>query len=218
MRCLGNSFLPVKRLLYSFSLLHRIQSVPTMADLLDEQNENDQHIVQKVKKFLQEGCGCSRGAKDGNCSDQFSEETVLANLNNCLELSSAELDLVILANIQAFTRIETIGEKRNRGPRCNFLYQSVPICKDMFLHLYGLSYSRFRRLKEHYENHGISQRTHGNCKRLPSNTLPQAVVEDVKSFLSNYVEENAILLSPLLSAISLGQFTLRLQGNVVFSV
>ena len=165
-----------------------------MADLLDEQNENDQHIVQKVKKFLQEGCGCSRGAKDGNCSDQFSEETVLANLNNCLELSSAELDLVILANIQAFTRIETIGEKRNRSPRCNFLYQSVPICKDMFLHLYGLSYSRFRRLKEHYESHGISQRTHGNCKRLPCNMLPQAVVEDVKSFLSNYVEENAILL------------------------
>ena len=72
MRCLGKSFLPVKRLLYSFSLLHRIQSVPTMTDLLDEQNENYQHIVRKVKKFLQEGCGCSRGAKDGNCSDQFS--------------------------------------------------------------------------------------------------------------------------------------------------
>ena len=165
-----------------------------MADLVDEQNENDPQIIEKVKKFLQEGCGCSRGAKDGHCSDQFSEETVLANLNNCLELSSAELDLVILANIQAFTRIETIGEKRNRSPRCNFLYQSVPICKDMFLHLYGLSYSRFRRLKEHYKSHGISQRRHGNCNRLPSNTFPQAVVEDVKSFLSNYVKENAILL------------------------
>ena len=114
-----------------------------MADLLDGQNENDQHIIQKVK-FLQEGCGCSRGAKDGHCSDQFSEETVLANLNNCLELSIAELDLVILANLQAFTPIETIGEKRNQSPRCNFLYQSVPICKDMFLYLYGLSYSRFR--------------------------------------------------------------------------
>jgi len=74
-----------------------------MADLLDEQNENDQHIVEKVKKFLQEGCGCSRGARDGHRSDQFPEETVLANLNNCLELSSAELDLVILANIQALT-------------------------------------------------------------------------------------------------------------------
>ena len=64
----------------------------------------------------------------------------------------------------------------------------------MFLILYGLSYSRFRRLKEHYEDNGLSKRTHGNCKRLPPNTLPHALVEDVKVFLANYVEENAISL------------------------
>ena len=57
-----------------------------------------------------------------------------------------------------------------------------------------MSYSRFRRLKEHYESHGISQRVHGNSKRLPKNTLPHAVVEDVTTFLSNFVEENAVLL------------------------
>lgn len=64
----------------------------------------------------------------------------------------------------------------------------------MFLIFYTLSYSPFRRLKEHYENHGISQRSHGNSKRLPSNMLPHQVVEDVKCFLTNYVEENAIQL------------------------
>ena len=105
-------------------------------------------MIDKVRKFLQNGCGCSKGAKDGPCSNQFSEETVLANLHNCLKLSSAELDLVILANIQACTWIENIGEKRNRSPRCNFLYESISICRDMFLIFYGLSYSRFRRLKE----------------------------------------------------------------------
>ena len=133
MRCLGNSILLC-------SISYHIQ-LRTMADLVDEQNENDPQVIEKVKKFLLEGCACLRGAKDGHCSDQFSEETVLANLDNCLELSSAELDLVILANIQAFTRIETIGEKRNQSPRCNFLYQSVPICKDMFLHLELLTIS-----------------------------------------------------------------------------
>ena len=39
----------------------------------------------------------------------------------------------------------------------------------------------------------MSVRTHGN-KRLPHNTLPQAVAEDVKNFLSNYIDENAVLL------------------------
>ena len=64
----------------------------------------------------------------------------------------------------------------------------------MFLHLYGLSYSRFRRLKEHYEQHGIFPRTHGNSKKLPSNTHPHTVTENVHAFLANYVEENAIVL------------------------
>lgn len=163
-----------------------------MADL-GEQEFNDE-AVQKVMKFMSDGCGCALGAKGGPCSKQFSNDTVLFNLNNCLELSSGELDLVILASIQAFTRTETIGEKRNRSPRCSFFFQSKSICKDMFMLFYGISYSRFRRLKEHYEQHGICTRSHGNTKRLPENTLPQSTVEDVCAFLSNYVEENAITL------------------------
>lgn len=98
-----------------------------------EQNENEEEVINSVKRFLQEGCGCARGPNGGPCSGYFSEETVMSNLNNCLELSSAELNLVILANIQAFTRIDHIGDKRNRSPRCNFLFQSLTICKDMFL-------------------------------------------------------------------------------------
>lgn len=109
-------------------------------------------------------------------------------------MSHGELDLEVLANIQAFTNSEVIGEERKQSSRCSFLYLNRPICKDMFLNLYGISYSRFRRLKEHYEEHRLSQRVHGNYKRLPPNTLPQAVTEDVKNFLANYAEENVVVL------------------------
>ena len=64
----------------------------------------------------------------------------------------------------------------------------------MFLTLYGLSYSHFRRLKEHYVSNGLSSRTHGNTKRLPPNTLSHTVVEDVNAFLSNYVEDHTVSL------------------------
>lgn len=67
-----------------------------------------EEIVEKVKQFLQDGCGCSRGIKGGHCSQQFSEAAVLVNLNNCMELSHGELDLVILANIQAFNFVARI--------------------------------------------------------------------------------------------------------------
>ena len=150
-------------------------------DLLDMLKSEE--IIAKVTKFLQEGCGCSHGTGGSQCCEQFSKEAVLSNLNNCLELSHGELDLVILANIQACTNSEIIGEKKKRSSRSSFLYLSHPTCKDMFSSLYGISYSRFRHLKEHYEEHGLSQRAHGNCKRLPHNTLPQVVTEDVKKFL-----------------------------------
>lgn len=72
--------------------------------------------------------------KGSQCCQQFSKEAVLSNLNNCLELSHGELDLVVLANIQACTKIKITGEKRKRSSRCSFLYINRPICKDMFLH------------------------------------------------------------------------------------
>lgn len=53
---------------------------------------------------------------------------------------------------------------------------------------------RFRQLKDHYEENSLCPRVHGNHERLPHNTLPQAVTEDVKNFLMNYIDENAILL------------------------
>lgn len=159
-----------------------------MADL--QEIENNDELVKKVTKFMDGGCAL--GAKGGPCSLQFSNETVLFNLNNCLQLSSGELDLVILASIQALTQGEAIGGKRNRSPWCSFFYQSKPICKEMFLHFYSLSYSRFRRLKEHYNKHGICPRSHGNAKKLPENTISQSAIEDVHAFMSNYMEENAI--------------------------
>ena len=64
----------------------------------------------------------------------------------------------------------------------------------MFLFMYGIRDSRLRRLREHYENSGLSSRTHGNTRGLPKNTLPFVVVEDVKLFLANYAEEHAISL------------------------
>ena len=116
----------------------------------------------KVKNFLQDGCGCSHGKNGSPCSRQFSEAHILENLRNCMELSNGELDLVILANIQAFTNVEVSEEKRKRSQQSAFSFHARPICKEMFLRLYGISYSQFCWLNDHYEDNGISLRVHGN--------------------------------------------------------
>ena len=115
--------------------------------------DEDGDLIEKgeVVTFLHSGCVRSKGLKSALCLRQFSEYSVLWNLNTCVKLSNGELDLVILANIQAFTSIEVVGENRKRCLRSSFSFQSRTICKDMFLNLYGISYSQFRKL----ETHGI---------------------------------------------------------------
>ena len=74
--------------------------------------QNKENIIAKVQKLIDDGCGCRRGSKGIQCSNQFRVKTVLFNLYNCLELFHTELDLVVLANIQAFKSTEETGDKR----------------------------------------------------------------------------------------------------------
>ena len=105
--------------------------IPNVMAEIEHEGEDFEEVVEKVKKFLRDSCGCTLGPKNGPCSLQFTEETVLFNLNNCLELSSAELDLVILTCIQAFTRAEFIGCKRSS--RC-----SLPVETNLQGHVFVL--------------------------------------------------------------------------------
>ena len=132
----------------------------TREDVDCDHTENVSSITTKVQKLLQVGGGCHPGLKGDQCSDYLKAEIVISNLHNCLELSHAELALVILANLQALTAADVTGGKRKRIPAYSFLYQSHPICKEMFLHVYSISKSRFQRLLEHYQNHGISLQVH----------------------------------------------------------
>ena len=94
--------------------------------------ENVSSTVAKVQKFLQDGCGCHRGLKGDQCSDYLKAETVISNLYDCLELSHAELDLVILANLQAFTAAEVTGGKERGFQLTAFSISLNPFAKKCF--------------------------------------------------------------------------------------
>ena len=63
-----------------------IASHTVIMEEFDEDVLENEEIIANVKKFLRDGCGCSRGVKGGPCCQQFSEKLVLSNVNNCLEL------------------------------------------------------------------------------------------------------------------------------------
>ena len=64
--------------------------------------------------------------KEAHVHAYFPKDTALFNLNNCLELSTTELDLVILANIQASTHVIMIELEKNEvsGVRGAILHSS----------------------------------------------------------------------------------------------
>ena len=96
----------------------------------DEDVLENKEIITNVKRFLRDGCGCSRGVKGGPCCQQLSEKLFLSNVNNCLELTRAELDLVILVNVQAVAKIDLVGKKRKERSGSSFLLQNIcNVCK-----------------------------------------------------------------------------------------
>ena len=60
----------------------------------------DSDITEKQKV----GCGCSHEVEEENCSNRFSAEKVLTHRQVCLEMSTSELDMVVLALLEACTR------------------------------------------------------------------------------------------------------------------
>lgn len=115
------------------------------------------HVVQL--------CSCTR-------------ETVERCRQDNLELLSDELDLVVLAQIQAHrsTAFQPIVHTTHHKvsafrPVSSYYIHGVSVCKKVFLFLHCMSHKRLDNLVQQYEKAGVATRIHGNTKRLPANSL-----------------------------------------------
>ena len=66
-----------------------------------------------VKLFLERGCGCQYGKNHSSCTISFSLEELVEHRMQCIELSSAELDLVVLGALQSHMNLSS-DKKRHR--------------------------------------------------------------------------------------------------------
>ena len=139
------------------------------------------------------------GVGEMACSATLSIDDITECRNNCSELSSTELDLVILGIIHSSlncseTTISGRVEKTRQSTRMSFSYHGKRICKKTFLLLHCLQYFWFHSLVKHYKKNGLTLRTHGNAKRLPSSASSIETVERVVKFIKNVAEKQALLL------------------------
>ena len=149
---------------------------------------------------MSKGCGCKKWNGKA-CSEQFSIDYVKQLRVNIRELTTSELDLVIMGQLMANSNTSdtTSIDQRHKSterkkPYTCHLHQSKVICQVMFMFFHGIGTKRLKNIVHSVKVHGITPRTHGNKKRLPKNALSMKSMENVVRFLLNYVEQHGLLL------------------------
>ena len=164
---------------------------------LDVQEEDDIH------EFVNHGCSCSLGPGGGNCCRQFSYTHYAEMRSWCAELTSAELDLVMLGQAMANTNtsdltIRSVQHHHQPHERqrtsSTYYHQGQQVYRDTLLFLHGIKAGKFRALRRHLRENGLVPRVHGNSGRAPKHALTFADVKQVVGFITNYAEDHAILL------------------------
>ena len=121
----------------------------------------------------------------------------MAHPAQCAELQKDELELVILSHIDAHGSDQSkCTEPHVHTERfvAHSYFHAQQICRTTFLFLHGISKHRYENLIKHYTSHGLGVRQHGNLKRLPTNTLPEAIVEYIVTFITNFASAHALPL------------------------
>ena len=108
-------------------------------------DESTDPLSDSVKTFQERNCGCSYGRNKEPCSRSLHFQDVVEHRMQCVELTSDELDLVIMASIQSQTKT-TSSKKRSRT---NYFFKGQQVCRNTFQFLHGVCKERLSNLKKH---------------------------------------------------------------------
>ena len=92
-------------------------------------SEHDTSEQSNVQAFVTKTCGRAHGYKGSPCSSTIQVEDIVDCRNNCAELSSTELDLVILGMIHSAINCDQVSysgraEKTRQRTRMPFYFHS----------------------------------------------------------------------------------------------
>lgn len=155
-----------------------------------DENSPYEDCTQQIKSFFEHGCGFRYGKNQSPGTKSLDVDEVVDHRMQCIELSSPELDLVILGALQSHFNPSFEKERY----RMKYFFRDIQVCKKTFLLVYGIAKTRLENLKAHFKKEGLVSRTHVNTLRLPSNTLSRGCIERTVTFIKNFATEQAISL------------------------
>ena len=148
-----------------------------------------------MQAFEAKTCRCALGDNGDPCTSTIKIVDILDCRTNLPELSSIELDLVILGMIHCAINCDQVrdsgrAEKTRQRTRMPFYFQSHRICLKTFLFMHRLHKTGFYSLVKHYRVSWLSLPTNVNKSwRLPSSAFSTETIKRVVKFDMNVAED-----------------------------
>ena len=157
----------------------------------------DENEIQAIDIFYGSAC-CSLGPKKAACWTQFHRKSVITARRESLELTRSELDLVILANIQAGRGSPALfpdsGSSTSSRTAIHYTFGGKQICRTSFCFLYAVGHTRLENLIKHYKTQGLTSRVQKLSQSRPHNHTSFTVIERIKSFIERFADNHALPL------------------------
>ena len=181
-------------------------------DILTQSQESNNEEDKSVNDFVNTTCCCNFGPRKTACSLQLYYELILSSHLNCQEMTKAELDLVVLANLDGNRRC-TIDQQRSRV-HIQYSFCGNIVCKTTFLFVHSVGTKAFKNLVAHFDENGLTPRMHGNTKRLPPNAISYSTTKDIAQFITNFASIHALPLPGRIPGVYSDEKALLLPSNM----
>ena len=156
---------------------------------MDEVDAAEEHAINE---FMTKTCQCRFGLNGAPCSTRFSRKLITSTRMTCCEMTKDELDLVVLAHLES--NRHSAEEQKSSRSCVTYYFHGYKVCRNTYLFAHSVGPKRFKNLITHFSENGLVPHTHGNAKRLPANTLPFDVTEDIVQFIKNCGEVHGLPL------------------------
>ena len=147
-------------------------------------------LPRDTRKYFDQACHCTVGDAKGGCVKQFVFDEFEDTMLSLRELTKEQLDLVILGQLQAITPSFLPSKRKN--PPSLYMYRGYRVCRQTFCFIHWVSEKRLTALKIHLNVERVTQRLHGNTKRVPVNASTYEQAEKLKLFIESYANVNAV--------------------------
>ena len=123
---------------------------------------------------------------------QVEYSVALKRYLNFKNLSKPFQDIYLLGIIATTKWLEIIKTSKKFKLTTEYSFEGKSICKHAFKTIYSLGDTRWKNLRDHFEEHDINLRINSKTGKIRNRALSFEIVMKVITFIGNYAKQNGL--------------------------